>query len=74
MKYQYISIVLGTERSGMDNSDLNELNNYYDEGWEFVDSAPQVVAYGAGSLSGTKFAPIVFTIRKLITEKSLLPE
>lgn len=75
MKYEYTSIVLGTsERSGIDNSDLNPLNEYYMEGWEFVDSIPQVVSYGAGSVSGNRFAPIVFTLRKPISEKNLLPE
>ncbi len=75
MKYEYTSIVLGvSERSGIDNSDLNPLNEYYMEGWELVDSAPQVVAYGAGSLSGTKYAPIVFTLRKKLGEEYLLGE
>lgn len=75
MKYEYTSIVLGvSERSGIDNSDLNPLNDYYIEGWELVDSVAQVVAYGAGSLSGTKYAPIVFTLRKSMGEKNLLPE
>lgn len=75
MKYEYTSIVLGvSERSSIDNSDLSPLNDYYDEGWEFVDSVAQVVAYGAGSLSGTRYAPVVFTLRKKLGEEYLLGE
>ena len=64
MNFEYISIIVtGGECYSLVKNDLKELNSYYQNGWEFVNSVAQVVSYGA---SGCRYAPIIFTLRKEI--------
>jgi len=63
MEYKFKTIRVDNEpRERIYQNSLDELNNYYDNGWEYVNSTAQVMAYCADEY----YAPVLFTIKKLI--------
>lgn len=73
--YKYeIVVIEGGEYPSVDD-DFEELRKLYKEGWEFVDSIAQVVSTAVASGSYTtsdSSGPIIFTLRKKISEEDLL--
>jgi len=67
--YKYKSIILGAT-GYLGESSQKKLNEEYNNGWEFVDSVAQMPATGTSGY--TKFGPVVFTLKRLLTEEDLL--
>jgi hypothetical protein len=57
MKFIYKTIRIESSK------DLDNLNNLYDEGWEFVDSVAQIIS-SAGGGGAASIGYIYFTLRK----------
>lgn len=57
MKYEYKTLSLRTLE------DRQELNRYYSEGWQFVNSVAANIT-GKGTSSAAETAHVYFTIRK----------
>ncbi|MGD0581560.1 MAG: hypothetical protein ABR974_01290 [Bacteroidales bacterium] len=53
MKYEFMSIALTKDVTDwMKQADCDELNKYFSDGWEFVDSICQAVSASAGRCHG----------------------
>lgn len=68
MKYEYITLVLTGGDRHISIHDINDINEYYKDGWEFVDSVAQTTsaAKGEGYGSLTCYGSVLFTLRKEI--------
>jgi hypothetical protein len=62
-EYEYKTIAIGKD-DPIGDSDLEALNDLYSDGWKFVSASPQVVTHGGGSFGSTRYAPIIFTLKK----------
>ena len=66
MIYEYKSILLSYDDEDLSSGETEELNEWFDEGWEYVDKITQPVS----TSNYTKRGAIIIIIR---TPKDLLP-
>jgi hypothetical protein len=60
--YEYKSILLeGTYDEPLTETHCDTLNEYFEDGWEYVDSIAQNIAQGS---NGTEFGPIIVVLKK----------
>ena len=66
MAYEYKSLILGERKECLYQSDVNELNNLYEEGWEYVDAVSQStsISKGDGYGSPSTFGAVMVTVRR----------
>jgi hypothetical protein len=56
MKYEFLSIALPKDiGEKMRQAECDELNRYFQDGWEFADSVCQTVSASAGRFYGSVF-------------------
>ena len=67
MTYEYLSILLVEDGEYLSSVQNNHLNNYFDEGWEYVDSITPSVSAGEYARKGA----VMVIIKKI---KNVLPE
>jgi len=65
MVYEYLSILLVESGNSLEEDHQEHLNNYFNNGWEYVDSITQSIAAGYRT-----HGAVMVIIKK---EKSILP-
>ncbi len=68
MAYEYKSIIVADYNEILGKENTVELNEYFDEGWEYVDGIAQSVTTGT---SYSKKGTVMIILKKL---KNILPE
>lgn len=68
MRYEYITLVLKGGDAPLSSYNIDNINEYYKDGWEFVNSVAQTTATAKGDGYGvtTSYGSILFTLRKEI--------
>lgn len=62
MEYEYKSVILVPENDEMSTTHSSRLNDYFNQGWEYVDSIKQVIS--SGSQSYTRRGTVMIILKK----------
>jgi len=65
MEYEYKSFLLVSEHTSLNGAHSEILNNYFNEGWEYVDTITQSISTG-GNYSTKRGATLVILKKKLL--------